>query len=45
MGVRLHKEPELANPVLIAGWPGIGNVGIIAVDTLREGLRQRNLER
>jgi len=39
MGVRLYKEPELENPVLIAGWPGIGNVGIIAVDTLRGGLR------
>lgn len=35
MGVRLYKEPELQNPVLIAGWPGIGNVGIIAVNTLR----------
>ena len=39
MGVRLYKEPELENPVLVAGWPGIGNVGIIAVDTLRGGLR------
>jgi len=39
MGVRLYKEPELENPVLIAGWPGIGNVGIIAVDTLRGVLR------
>lgn len=36
MGIRLYKEPQLENPVLIAGWPGIGNVGIIAVDTLRE---------
>lgn len=35
MGVRLFKEPELENPVLIASWPGIGNIGIIAVDTLR----------
>jgi len=35
MGVRLYKEPELQNPVLIAGWPGIGNVGLIAVNTLR----------
>ncbi len=35
MGIRLHKQPKLENPVLIAGWPGIGNVGIIAVDTLR----------
>jgi len=35
MGIRLHKMPEVENPVLIAGWPGIGNIGIIAVDTLR----------
>ena len=35
MGIRLYKEPKLENPVLIAGWPGIGNIGIIAVDTLR----------
>jgi len=35
MGVILHKTPELENPVLIASWPGIGNIGVIAVDTLR----------
>ena len=35
MGVRLYREPELEKPILIAGWPGIGNVGIAAVDTLR----------
>lgn len=35
MGVRLHKEPELENPVLIASWPGIGNVGLMAVDAMR----------
>jgi hypothetical protein len=35
MGIRLHQEPQLENPVLIASWPGIGNIGIIAVDTLR----------
>ncbi len=35
MGVRFYKEPELNNPVLIACWPGIGNIGIIAVDILR----------
>ena len=35
MGVRLYKEPELTNPVMVASWPGIGNIGIIAVDTLR----------
>ena len=36
MGIRFHHEPELENPILIASWPGIGNIGIIAVDTLRQ---------
>ena len=35
MGIKLQRTPKLKNPVLIAGWPGIGNIGIIAVDTLR----------
>jgi len=35
MGVKLRQEPHLENPILIASWPGIGNIGIIAVDTLR----------
>ena len=35
MGIRLYKQPSLDSPVLIAGWPGIGNIGLIAVDTLR----------
>ncbi len=38
MGIKLYKEPVLENPVLIAGWPGIGNIGLVAVDTLREML-------
>lgn len=39
MGVKLLKEPELEKPDLICGWPGIGNIGLIAVDTLRGVLR------
>jgi len=35
MGIKLYQEPKLENPVLVASWPGIGNIGIIAVDTLR----------
>ena len=35
MGIRLYNKPKPENPVLIAAWPGIGNIGIIAVDTLR----------
>jgi len=35
MGIRLWNEPKLDNPVLIACWPGIGNIGVMAVDALR----------
>jgi proteasome assembly chaperone (PAC2) family protein len=35
MGIKLHQEPQLKSSVLIASWPGIGNIGVIAVDTLR----------
>jgi proteasome assembly chaperone (PAC2) family protein len=38
MGIRLFKEPDVKEPVLIACWPGIGNIGLIAVDTLRKEL-------
>ncbi|MCK4722573.1 MAG: PAC2 family protein, partial [Dehalococcoidia bacterium] len=36
MGIRVYSEPKLENPVLIACWPGIGNIGIMAVDALRK---------
>jgi len=36
VATRLHKEPRLEEPDLIASWPGIGNIGLIAVDTLKE---------
>jgi len=35
MGIVIYREPELENPVMVASWPGIGNIGIIAVDTLK----------
>jgi proteasome assembly chaperone (PAC2) family protein len=35
MGIRLYQEPRLDSPILIASWPGIANIGLIAVDTLR----------
>ncbi|MDI6890868.1 MAG: PAC2 family protein [Thermodesulfovibrionales bacterium] len=31
-------EPKLKSPIMIIGWPGIGNIGLIAVDTLRATL-------
>jgi proteasome assembly chaperone (PAC2) family protein len=36
MGIKLHKHPKLKSPIMIIGWPGISNIGLIAVDTLRE---------
>ncbi len=41
MGIKLHEEPELKNPVLIASWPGIGNIGIMAVNYLRQMVKAR----
>jgi len=39
LGIKLYKELKLEKPVMIVGWPGIGNIGIIAVDTLREQIQ------
>lgn len=36
--VRLHDEPELVNPCLIAAWPGVGNVALIAATYLKDKL-------
>jgi hypothetical protein len=40
---RSAAEPELSSPDLIVGWPGIGNVGIVAVETLRRQLEAEYL--
>jgi proteasome assembly chaperone (PAC2) family protein len=39
MGIKIYKEPELEKPIMFVGWPGIGNIGIIAVNTLKGVLR------
>lgn len=38
MTLKLTKTPELNNPVLIACWPGIGNIGLLAVEAIREAV-------
>jgi uncharacterized protein len=43
MGIRYIKEPDLIDPVMLASWPGIGNVGLIAVDAMRKSLRSEQL--
>lgn len=35
MAVNYYGEPRLEKPELFAAWPGIGNIGLLAVDTLR----------
>ena len=39
MGIKLYKEPELKTPIMLCGWPGIGNIGISAIDNLRGALK------
>lgn len=43
MAIRLYREPKLEKPDLIASWPGIGNIGLVAVDTLRGQVRAEEL--
>ena len=43
MAIRLYKEPKLDKPIMIVGWPGIGNIGIITVDTLRGQVQAKEL--
>jgi uncharacterized protein len=43
MGFHLNSEPQLLSPDLIVGWPGIGNVGLMAVETLRRQLEAEYL--
>ncbi|MDQ7823531.1 MAG: PAC2 family protein [Candidatus Eremiobacteraeota bacterium] len=38
MSYRMLGRPKLRDPVLVASWPGIGNIGLIAVDYARKQL-------
>ena len=38
MGVILYKNPDLHDPVMLASWPGIGNIGVVAVNALRQAM-------
>jgi proteasome assembly chaperone (PAC2) family protein len=39
MGIKLYQKPDLEKPLMFVGWPGIGNIGIIAVNALKDILR------
>ena len=43
MGIKLYQRPELEKPIMFVGWPGIGNIGIIAMNTLKDILKAEEL--
>ncbi len=43
MGIKLYRKPKLDRPDLLVAWPGIGNVGLIAIDSLRGMLNAEEL--
>ena len=43
MTIKLYKEPKLERPDLICGWPGIGRIGIMAIDYLRRAIAAEEL--
>jgi len=43
LAIRLHKEPKLEKPTMLVGWPGIGNIGILAVNTLRQEVQAEEM--
>ena len=43
MGVKLYRKPKLEKPIMFVGWPGIGNIGIIAMNTLKGILKAEEL--
>ena len=43
MGVKLFSEPQLRRPDMVVGWPGIGNIGLVTVDTLRKSIDAEEL--
>jgi hypothetical protein len=43
MAIKFYQEPKLERPELICGWPGIGRIGIMAVDYLRRSIAAEEL--
>ncbi|MBE0481005.1 MAG: PAC2 family protein [Dehalococcoidia bacterium] len=41
--IRFHRQPELVEPVLVAAWPGVGNVALIAATYLKDRLEAEEL--
>ncbi len=45
MGIKFYGEPRLEKPIMFVGWPGIGNIGIMAVNILRDVLKAEEFGR
>src|SRR3990170_2470589 len=43
--VKVRRRPKLVNPCLVAAWPGVGNVALIAATYLRDKLGAKELGR
>jgi len=43
MGIIYFREPKLDNPVMVASWPGIANIGLLAVETLNNQIHTEEL--
>jgi len=43
LGIVFCSEPELHQPAMIVGWPGIGNIGVLTVDNLRQQVEAEEL--
>jgi proteasome assembly chaperone (PAC2) family protein len=43
LGIIFHSEPELHRPDMVVGWPGIGNIGVITVNALRQQIEAEEL--
>ncbi len=39
MAVKLYRQPELKQPIMLCAWSGIANVGLVAVNTIRRFMR------
>ncbi len=42
-GIKLYRRPELVDPYLVAAWPGVGNVAVIAATYLKDKLGAKDL--
>ncbi len=38
MSIKIIKKPDIETPLFLAGWPGMGNVGVIAVNYARKAV-------